>query len=161
MQGTIPAFDERDQGLDDLATHARVAARQAGDLHHQREAHDVVAQQLAGADRMRQDQVALQLLQLGVGNALLREQAEAGVDAVGRIAFCDDALDRLRRGVDHGPRVGRQLDAQRRLPDAPQVRQLQPAGSDCQVSRRCSGHRSPGIIGSFRPLRRAQAIALS
>ena len=49
---------------------------------------------------VRQHQIALQQLELLVGDAGLREQAEAGIDAVGRIAARDDLVDQRRRRCD-------------------------------------------------------------
>jgi hypothetical protein len=62
----------------------------------------VVGQQLAGADRVRQDQVLLQLRELLLRDVALGQDAEAGVDAVGRIALGDDGLDGGGRGLDRG-----------------------------------------------------------
>ena len=132
-----------------------MAARQARDLHHQRESHDFITEQLASADRVREDQVALQLLQLGVGNARFREPAESGVDAVGRVTLCNNALDRLRRSFNRG-RVGSESaesgDIHTRRSSASCKR---PGSMVIAVARhRFNRHRQ------LKPLRRAQAIAL-
>jgi hypothetical protein len=81
----------------------------------------VVRQQIAGADRMRQDQVLLQLFELGLRNVALGQDAEAGVDAVGRIALGDDGLDGGGRGFDGLVGFGRQGQAAGGLPDGAQV----------------------------------------
>ena len=49
---------------------------------------------------MRQHQVALQELELFVGDMGLRQPAEAGVDAVGRLPARDDAGHRGRAALD-------------------------------------------------------------
>ncbi len=110
-----------DQGVDDQWTHARKAARQAADFHQHDQAHYRVRQQLAGADRMRQDQVALQFFQLFVRDAGLGQDAKTGVDAVGGVTLGHDRVDRCGRSLDD--RVGRSRQRQfgRRGPDGAQV----------------------------------------
>ena len=53
---------------------------------------------------MAEDQVALEVGELVGGDAGLREEAEAGVDAVDGLAPGNDAIDRSGGGVDRGER---------------------------------------------------------
>jgi hypothetical protein len=53
----------------------------------------VARERLAEAGAVRQDQIALQLGQAAVGDAGVGKQAEAGVEAVDRLAAGDDAFD--------------------------------------------------------------------
>jgi hypothetical protein len=83
-----------DHRLDDLGTHAGISASEARDLQQQHQAHDLVGQQRTDAYAVREDQVALQQLQLVVGDVGLRELAETRVDAIHRLALRDDCRDR-------------------------------------------------------------------
>ena len=94
--------EQREQRIHDERTHAGIATRQAADLHQYDQAHHGVREQRAGADRMRQDQVALQLLQLLVRDAGLGQQAETGVDAVGGVALGHDGAHGGGRRFDDG-----------------------------------------------------------
>ena len=114
---------QRDQGVDDQRAHAGKAARQAADLHQHDQAHDGVRQQFSRANRVRQDQVALQLLQLFIGDARLGKQAETRVDAVGRIALGDDGLHGGGRRLDDGIGLGGEDQFRGCGPDGAQVAQ--------------------------------------
>src|SRR5476649_2482146 len=123
-----------------------------------------IAQQRAGADGMRQDQIALQLLQLFIRDAGLGQQAEAGVDAVGRVAFRDDGAHRGGGCFDDRIGVGVQRQMARRDPHGAQFGQSH-----------CARFQGPGIvqmlshifflnyliIGRFSLLRLAHATAVS
>src|SRR2546429_6441644 len=87
-----PPVIELEQPLHQQRPHTRVAARQALDLERERETHRRVVEQRPGARGMRQHDVPLQLLELTVGDARLREAAKARVDAVGWFARSEDAL---------------------------------------------------------------------
>ncbi len=81
-------------------TDAREALHQACELEHQRQAHDGIVQQRPDAGAVGEDDVALQERALRGRDARLRQQAEAGVDAVGgRLAGGEpaDAARALRR----------------------------------------------------------------
>ncbi len=116
-------IDQCDHAIDHQCPDTGKTTRQAGDLHQHDQAHDGIAERLAGADRMRQDQVALQFLQLIVGDAGLGQDAETGVDAVGRIAAFQDVLHRRAGSVDR--RIGRwrQRHVDRLRPDRAQIGQ--------------------------------------
>jgi hypothetical protein len=124
-RGHDPGVVQRHQRIHDPGAHAGIAARQAADLRQEDQAHHVVRQQLAGAHRVRQDQVALQLLQLVLRDMGLGQDAEAGIDAVGRIALGHDGPDRGGRGFDRAVRVGRQGQRGGRGPGRAQVCQRQ------------------------------------
>ena len=101
---------EPDQRIDQLAAHAGVTARQRGDLERQHEPHHGRRQRIAHAHGMRQDQVALQELELLVRDVRLRQPPKAGIDAVGRLPAPDDlghrrgaALDGRRGGLRNRP----------------------------------------------------------
>src|SRR5204863_1408584 len=84
---------------------------------------------IAEAAAVRQDQIGLQLGQPVVGNARLREQAEAGVDAVDRAASGDDSADILRRRVDRRPGVAMQR-YRRAAPDCAKIGEGDDAGGE-------------------------------
>ena len=104
-----------DQALDELDPHSRMPAREAGDLQCDREPYGRVVEQRAGACRMRKHDVALQGGELGIGNACLREAAEAGVDAVGRCATREYATDAAAEAAICGKHEGaRPIDSKSR-----------------------------------------------
>ncbi len=97
---------QREQRVDQAQRDTGMSARQRIDLERQDQAHHRIRQRLAHARRVRQQEVLLQLLELLARYAGLRQQAEAGVDAVCRIAGRDD-LDRPGRSprrCARGPR---------------------------------------------------------
>ncbi len=94
---------QRQQRLDQFRTHARMAARQADRLGRQDQAHRIGGQIAAGTDAVRQHQVALQLGQLVVRDARVRQLAEAGVDAVDDRVGVDDLLHGGLGGAHVGP----------------------------------------------------------
>ncbi len=104
---------EADQLRAQRGPHARQAARQrrAEQDHHR--AHDVDRQRLADARRVREDQVALDLAQLVVVDALLRQRAKAGVDAVEHLAARHRLLERGARGRELRLRARPQRDPRR------------------------------------------------
>ena len=112
--------------------HPREALQQAGELQHQGEPHDGVIEQRPDAGAVREDDVALQERALRGRDARLREQAEAGVDAVGgRIR----GRQAQRRGVRlahraQGPRVDRH--GHRTGVHAPQVAEPQRPRAELQ-----------------------------
>ena len=59
------ALEQAEQQLDELGPHARVALAQRVGEQQQHPAHDLGGQRLAGADRVRADEVALQLRRVG------------------------------------------------------------------------------------------------
>ena len=60
MRGSTPALQQREQRVDDLRPHARVAAREADGLGREHQPHHAGGQRLAGAGAVRQHEVALQ-----------------------------------------------------------------------------------------------------
>ena len=104
-----------------------VAAGQAGHLERQHEPDDRRRERLPHADRVGEDQVALQQLEL-VGRDVGRgEAAEAGVDAVGRLAAGHDGGDGRGAGVDGGVGGGVEVERLAAAGDAAEVRQGQVA----------------------------------
>jgi hypothetical protein len=100
---------ETDQGIDQLAAHAGVTARQRGDLERQHEPYNARRQRIAHAHGVRQDQVALQELQLPGRDVRLGQAPKSGIDTVGRLPAPDDlgyrggaALDVRRCGLRNG-----------------------------------------------------------
>ncbi len=85
--------EQLEQRVDDLGPHARVAARQRVGAQQQHAAHGRIAERLADAGAVAQDQPALELLELIGGNAHAREIAEARVDTVHRCLAGERALD--------------------------------------------------------------------
>src|SRR5262249_27441547 len=74
--------EERDQPLDDDGTYAGIAAREARDLERDHKTHDFIGEKLADARGMGEHEIALQMLQLVVRDARLRELSETGVDSI-------------------------------------------------------------------------------
>ncbi len=91
---------EREQRVDELAPHAGETLRQRHDLQRQREADYAGRQRFTDAHGMRQHQIALQELELIVGNVCLREASEAGIHAVGRLPALHDGGHGGRSPVD-------------------------------------------------------------
>ena len=89
--------EQRHHRIDHLGSHARVAAREARDLEQHREAHRGIVEQRAHAHAVREHEVALQQLQLVVGDVRLGELAEARVDAVDGLAFAPRCARRRAR----------------------------------------------------------------
>ena len=145
--------DQRDQRVDDLAADAGVAARQAVDLQHHDQTHHGVVQRLAHAGRVRQHQRALQRFQVLARDAGGRQQAEAGVDAVGGAVLGDDALHAGHAGVDRAGRRRIQGQALRLVVDLAQVGQRELAGFQVQIHCRSPMPPSGGIHAmSWPPL---------
>ena len=86
--------EQREQGLDHLRPHARVAAGQGVGAQQEHAAHRGVAQRLPHSGGVREEEPLLEECQLVVGDAHPRQVAEAGVDAVDRLAARDRPLDR-------------------------------------------------------------------
>ena len=82
----------------DLSARAAAAAGEADHLQHHHQPDDARIERLAEPGAVRQDQVALQLLEPAGRDPGLGEQAEAGVDAVDGAAALQDPDDR-RRGL--------------------------------------------------------------
>src|SRR5208283_4188208 len=106
-------------------------------------------------------EVLLQLLELFARYAGLRQQSEAGVDAVRRIARRDDPIDESGGRSDARAVLATDLEPRGRFVDAPQLRQRQFAGAHVERIghlRDCSfGAR---IMGKSRPCWRAQSMAI-
>ena len=85
------------QRLDDERPNARMTAAKTEQLEDDHQPHDVARERIAEAGTVRQDEVGLQLGQPVVRDARVGEQAEAGIDAVDRLAAGNDALDRRGR----------------------------------------------------------------
>ena len=125
-----------DQPLEEageLGAHSREALHEARELEHEREAHDGIVEQRPDAGAVREDDVALQERALRGRDARLREQAEAGVDAVGgRVAGGEPRGRRVRLG--DGAQRGR-IDGRRvtgAAIDAAQVGEVQRPGAELQ-----------------------------
>ncbi len=76
------AFERGGQGLDHHRPNAGEPRAPGSSLHRDQQAHDTVGQGRAGADRMGQDEVALERGQISTGDAHAGELAEAGIDAI-------------------------------------------------------------------------------
>ena len=109
--GWTPAAEHLAQQVGDLGAGAGVAARQHRGAQQHHGADRVARQRRADAGRVRADQVALQLADLGRRDADLGEGAEAGVDAVDRrrvVAAVEHRLDHGARGGHAGAGGGSQ-----------------------------------------------------
>ena len=123
--------DQRDQRLQEFAADTRMAAPERVHLEHHDQADHGVVDEIAEPGRMRQDQRALQELQVLPLDAGIGQQAEAGVDAVDRPVLGDDLVDCIDRRLDRGVGGAIQPDLDRLLVDPPRRRQCHGAGSDC------------------------------
>ena len=116
---------------------------------------------------MRQNQITLQLHQLLGRNAFFRQQAKAGINAVSSDVARQNLLNRLRRCVNRI--IGRfvQTNLHRLLPHLAQLGQSHAPRLNNECVCCVLGHRHCPIVfnylimGKFKPLRCAQAIALS
>ena len=88
--------------LDDVHPHAGRAAAQRQQLQRHHQADDLLREWRADAAAMRQDQVALQGLDVVRRNADACKFAEPGVDAIDRFVAARDAADPGRRLLDAG-----------------------------------------------------------
>ncbi len=84
--GCTPAVEQLEQALEQRLAHARVAARQGVGAQQQHAAHLVLGERLAHAGGVREHQPLLQGLEVRGVDADVGEVAEAGVDAVDRLA---------------------------------------------------------------------------
>ena len=153
--GPDPGVVDRDQGGQRLLAHTRVAPRQGSDLGGEDQAHAGIVEQWPHAHGVRTYQVGLQLFQLLAWDVDFGQFAEAGVDAIGRLAGGHDGLHGLRRGADVVPAICVQGDGISPLRDLPQLGQRQLA--------RCQGEHAihSKMAGRVRPCSRAQASACS
>ena len=92
--------DQPLQRLDHQWPYARITAAEAEQFEDDHQPRDAARQRVAKAGAVRQDQIGLQLGQALIGDAGVREHAEAGVDAVDGLAAGDDAIDRCCGGDD-------------------------------------------------------------
>ena len=86
-------LEQRRQRVDQTLRDAGITAGECVDLEGEYQAHDGIRQSRADAGRMREQQIPLQQFELLRGNAGLREQSEASVDSVCRIARRHDVID--------------------------------------------------------------------
>src|SRR5256885_15630185 len=107
-------------------------------------------QRVAEPGAVRKDEVGLKLGKAVGRDARIGEHAEAGIDAVDRLAASDDALD---RGGGAGDALHRGV-VETRLGAGPQLAQ----GREVDV-RRVELHAS--TIGKSSPCSRAQSMAIS
>ncbi len=103
-----PVRQHRLQHSDGGGPHTGGALREARDLERHHEAHDLPPRRLADAGGMREHDVGLQPGQVGGLDADAGELAEAGVDAIDRLAPGDDGVHRPRAGLH--PRQERGID---------------------------------------------------
>ena len=150
--------EQRDQRVDDLAADAGEAPRQAIDLEQQDQAHGGVVERLADAGRVRQHQRALQQLEVLARDAGLREQAEAGVDAVDRAVLVDDLAHAGDAALDGRAGLGGEAHAHGFLPGLAQLGEGQAAGLKIQFHVQAPFF--DVIIGRSRPFSRALSIAI-
>ena len=132
-----------------------MAAGEGVHLERQGQPHHGIRQRFADPRGMRQQQIALQELELGGGDAGLRQQPEASVDAVGGVAGGDDVVHQHVRGEDGRPGGRTQGEFRRVLVNASQLAQRQRAGRD----RRRAAHQVRPSMGRFKPCSRAHSMA--
>ncbi len=101
---------KRKQAVNHQLANAGVAARQAGRLGQQNQAHHRLGHGLTHPHRVRTQQVQLQSLQVGLGNALVGQFAETGIDAIYRRAALGRLVHQVGAGTNAGARAGVQGD---------------------------------------------------
>ena len=146
--------DEREQPLDHDRAHARETAREARGLQHHDQPHGRVGERRADAGRVRAHEVELQRGELVVGDARLRQLAEAGVDAVERFAGGESRAHGGKRRFDRSPPAFGERDGVGAARDAPELRER-------DAARLQRHRRHQRTDGRSRPCSRAQAIASS
>ena len=148
-------IDQCAERIDQFEPHARETFRERDDLHQHDQAHDVVAQVFADADRMRTHQVFLQLDQFVVADVHACELAEAGIDAVDLGAAPYHVADVLGRLRDRAARLDTERHVHVPAPGLAKFRERHQLLVDHQFH-----DSSPRpTIGSCRPCSFAQAIA--
>ena len=95
--------EHRLEQFDRLGAHAGSALRQARELQRHHQPHDGDRHRLADAGGVRKHDVALEGFEIGGRNADTRQFAEAGVDAIDRLALGHDAGHGLGAGLDLRP----------------------------------------------------------
>ena len=93
-----PVIDERDEQFQRLEPDAGESLREHVCPQRHRRAHDGDRQRIADAGRMAAEEIHLQLRERVGRNRNLGEVAEAGVDAVRRLAALREVLDDRARG---------------------------------------------------------------
>ena len=124
-------LEQHQQPLDHLPPDPRMAAAEPDRLQGDDQAHDPGVERLAEAAAVRQDEVALQLLEPIGRDPRLGEQAEAGIDAVDGTAAGDDPPDGGGRRRDRLPAAIAEPH-RRPFPDRAQLRQRRRAGIEDQ-----------------------------
>ncbi len=149
---------QRAQGIEKSERDARMSACQRIDLEREYQPDDGIGQRLPDAGRMREQEIALQLGQLIVGDAGLREQPEARVDPVGRMTGRHDLIHACRSGCDARAVGFAHAQRGRCLVDLPKRRQGEaPRGHfDRGVHGRCCDP----VMGRSSPCSRAQSMAI-
>jgi|GEM_PF-3199454 hypothetical protein len=111
--GNDALLQHRLDQADDLHTCTGRAAAERQELQDHDEADDANVEWRADAARMRQDQIALQRLDVVRRYAHARKLAEAGIDPVDRLVAAGDGRDARRRRLD--ARMRRRVEAHRHL----------------------------------------------
>ncbi|MCY1401799.1 hypothetical protein D9M71_169230 [compost metagenome] len=117
--------DQGNQRIDHFTTNARETTAQAVDLEHHDQAAQRVADRLADAGGMGQHQRALQVFQVGAGNAGGSQQAEPCVDAIRGAILGKNLLNASDAGFDRGPGAGIEGKRYRLLIDVTQLGKAQ------------------------------------
>ena len=137
-----------------------MAARQRVDLQRENQTHHRIRQRFADARRVREQKVPLQELEFLRRYAGLREQAEAGIDAVSRIADRDDFVDQRARRSDATAVRSAEMQVRGLFVELSQHRQRQLPGAQVERAGHVRVARSGSIIGKSRPCSRAQSMAI-
>ena len=125
--------EQPEQQVDDFHAHAREAVREARRLQQQHQPHDGCRERLSDPGAVRKHEVGLQLREVGVGDARLRELAEAGVDAVHGRVLRDQFAHRVHAGLDAGLRRAGERPARTAGGGLLELRRIELAGDDDDV----------------------------
>ena len=85
--------EHRQQRIEHLALHPRAATGHPVEPRHHDRPHDLRRMRIADSRRMAEQDVALKRRLVGVGDALVLELADVGVEPVDRLLTGDEPVD--------------------------------------------------------------------
>ncbi len=147
--------DQRAQRVHELEPHARKSFGQRYYLHEHDQAHDVIVEVLANADRVGAYEILLQFHEFVVADVHPGELPETGVDAVDLGTAVDDFADILARLRDRAPRVDTERHFDGTTPGLAELCQRDKLLVDDELH----GTSSRPTIGRLRPCSFAHSIA--
>jgi hypothetical protein len=129
--------DELDQPFEHLQPDSGIAAGEAVDFQEHHQPHGRIAHQGTDTGGMREDNRALQMFQLLIGDNGVGQEPETGVDPVNHPALAEDLPDGIDGGKDRRRAVVRKTQPDRLFCGLAQLLQRQRPGGDANFS--CHG----------------------